>query len=99
RRVERQIAEKRPCLVLLNECHRMVREVVGNETFAAHELAVVFERRVEILAPVAGGEAVIFFKTTRVRMIRPLATVVPFAEGARRVTRRLECLRDGCLVE
>src|SRR4051812_34100966 len=77
----------------------MVRQVVGNETFAAHGLAVMLERRIEILAPVAGREAVILLKAARIRMVGPLAAIMPFAEGAGHVSGRLERFGHRSLVE
>ena len=74
------------------------REVVGDVAFAAHGLAVVFERRVEVFAPMAGGEAVVFVEAARVWMIRPLRAVVPFSKSARRVARGLECIGERLLV-
>ena len=77
----------------------MLGEIVGDVTFAADGLAVVFERRIEVFAPMAGGEAVIFLEAARVGMIRPLAAVVPFAKAPGRVTGALESLRDRSLIE
>src|SRR6187399_1186649 len=99
RRIERQITEEWLLLILLDEGERVVREIVGDVSFAAHGLTVVLERRIEVFAPVAGGKPVVFIEPARVRVVRPLAAVVPFAEGARRVTRRLEGIGNRLLVE
>ena len=99
RRVERQVAEKGPPPVFLDERHRVVGQVVGDEAFAPDQLAVVVKRRIEVAAPVARGEAVVFIEAARVGMIRILAAVVPFAKGAGRVARGLEGVGDGFLVQ
>ena len=49
----------------LDEIDGALREIVGDEALAPHGPAVVFERRVEILAPMARGEAVVFLESAR----------------------------------
>ena len=85
--------------MLLDERDGVVGEVVGDEALAVHELPVVLQRRVEVVAPVAGGEAVVLVEAAAVRMVGLLRAVVPFAEGARGVAGGLEDLRDRLLVE
>ena len=77
----------------------MVGEVVGDVALAADELAVVLQRRVEVFAPVAGGEAVVLVEAAGVGVIGLLAAVVPFAERAGGVAGGLERIGDGLLVE
>src|SRR5205085_2768529 len=93
------VAEKGPRLVFLDERQRMIREIIGHEALAAGEPVIVLQWRIEILAPVTGRETVVFLETARVRMVGPLAAIVPFAKGTRRVTGRLEGLGNGALVE
>ena len=77
----------------------MVGQVVGDVALAADGLAVVLERRVEVVAPVAGGEAVVFVEAAGVGMVGLLDAVVPLAEGAGGVAGGFERLGDGLLVE
>ena len=52
RRVEGQVAEERARRWFCSmNVQRVVGEVVGDEALAAHELAVVLQRRVEVLRP------------------------------------------------
>src|SRR5688572_1901331 len=99
RRVVRDVAEKWLSLVFIDEGQRVVGEIVGDEAFSAHWLAVAFEGWIEIFAPMTGGEAVVFFKAPGVRMIRPLAAVMPFSKGSGRVACRPKRIGDGFLVE
>src|SRR6185295_4663584 len=78
RSVERQVTKERTVFVLLDERQRVVGEVVGDVAFAAHGRAVMLEGRLEVFAPMTRSEAVVFVETARVRVIRPLAAVVPF---------------------
>src|SRR5690242_19672553 len=98
-RIERQITEELTILVLGNEIDGVISQVVGDVSFAAHQLAVMVKLRVEILPPVAGGEPIKFVKAACIGMVRKLGTVVPLAKRSRRVTRGFERLRDRHLVE
>ena len=80
--VEREVTEERTIFVLLDELHRVVRQVVRDIAFAADQLAVVIELRVEILSPVSGSKTVVFIETAGVRMIGKLRPVMPLAESA-----------------
>ncbi len=82
-----------------HELHRLVGEVVDAEAFALHEPAVVFQRRAEVVAPVAGAEAVILVKAAPVRVVGILHPVVPLAEGPGPVSARLEGVADGRLIQ
>src|SRR5262245_36978994 len=93
-RVERQIAEKRPAPALLDEANGVISEVVRGETIAADELAVVLQRRAEIVAPVSRAEPVVFVETAVVGMIRRLQPIVPFSERAGGIAGRFERLGD-----
>src|SRR5207249_2019261 len=85
-------------LVALNKRQRMVREIVRNIAPPARRLAVVIERRIEILAPMARSKTTELVEPARVRMIRPLAAIVPFAKAASGVPGGLEGLRNGPLI-
>jgi hypothetical protein len=67
----------------------------GDVAFASHNLAVVLEHGIEVVAPMARGESVVFIETAGVGMIGALGSVMPLAKRARAVTGFLECLRDG----
>ena len=95
RRVVGHITEKAIVFVFLDEGHRLVRQIVGDVAFASHNLAVVLEHGIEVVAPMARGESVVFIEAAGVGMIGALGSVMPLAKRARAVTGFLECLRDG----
>src|SRR5437764_1104119 len=97
--VEGDVTEEWALFVLLDEFDRVLGEVINDESFALNEFAVVFERRVEVAAPVAGGESVVLVEAARVGMVRPLAAVVPFAECAGGIMSGFEGVADGGFVE
>ncbi len=94
-----QIAEERPILALFYKRQGVIGQVVNDKAFAPHDLAVVFEDRVEILSPVSGTKAVEFVEAACVRMVRILCAVVPFAESRSSIASSLERVGDGFLVE
>src|SRR6185436_19795090 len=77
RHIERHITEKGTFLVPLDELDGMVGEIVRDKTASANHAPVVLQRRIEIFAPMPGGEAVVFIQAPRIRMIGPLAAVMP----------------------
>src|SRR5437868_5941775 len=85
--------------MLLDELQRVIRKIIGREPVAADELAVVLQRRAEIVAPVAGAKAVVFVKAAVVGMIGRLQTVVPFAKRPGRIAGGFERLSDRDLIE
>ena len=95
RRVVGYVTEEAIVLVFLDERYRLIRQIVGNIAFTLHNLAVVFEHGIEVVAPMARGESVIFIEAAGVGMIGALRSVMPLAKRARTVTGFLECLRDG----
>src|SRR5262245_14949577 len=99
RRVVRYIAEEWPIAIRLDEGDRLVGQIVGDVAFAAHGLAIVFKRRIEVFAPMPGREAVVFLEAARVGMVGPLAAVVPFAERAGAIAEGAKNLSESCLVQ
>src|SRR5262245_13315332 len=95
RGVVRNVAEEGLFRVLIYEGERVIGKIICNEPFAANRQAIVFEGRIVVFAPMAGGEAVVFGEAARIGMIRPLAAVVPFAKSAGGIARGLESVRDG----
>jgi hypothetical protein len=77
RRVVRDVAEERLGAMFVDEVDCLVGEIVRDVSLAADRFAVVFQRRIVILAPVTGGEAIIVLEAARVGMVWPLAAVVP----------------------
>ena len=98
RSVEGDIAEEGIVLVVLDKLHRVIRKIVDDVACPLNKFAIVIQRRAEVAAPVAGGEAVVFIKAARPWMIRILRAVVPFAKGARGIACSLEDIGDGLLV-
>ena len=99
RRVEGQVTEERAIFVLPDELHRVIGQVVDDEAFAADEPAVVLQDRAEVVAPVAGAEAVILLEAAGVRVIRILHAVVPLPERGGRIPGCPERVADGLLVQ
>ncbi len=87
RRIVRQIAEKGPIFILLDERQGVVGQIVDDVSLSSDDFAVVFEDRIEVVAPVARAEAVILIESAAVRMVGVLRAVVPFAECRRGVAR------------
>ena len=54
-------------LVLLDEGHGVFGEIIDEETLALHEDAIVFERSVEVIAPMAGAKPVGTIEATPMR--------------------------------
>lgn len=75
-----------------------VGEIVDDEPAAPDWSAVVFERWIEVFAPVALSEPVELIEAARVRMVGPLAAVVPLAETGGGVARGAESFGDGAFV-
>ena len=99
RGVKRNIAKERASLVGLDELERMVGQIIDDKSLTLHRLAVVIERRVEIGAPMAGGEAVIFVEAAGIGVIGPLGAVMPFAERGGGVPGGFEGVGNRLLVE
>ena len=101
RRIVRQVGEEGLFRLhtLLDEGHGLVGEVVDAKALSLDQFAVPLEWRAEVVAPVAGAKAVVLLETAAVRVIRVLHAVVPLAEGAGAVARRLEEIGDGGFVE
>ncbi len=72
----------------------MIGEVINDKPIASHLLAVVIQRRAEVVAPMAGGESVVLVESAVVGMVRSLRTVVPLAERTGRVASGLKRIRD-----
>ena len=98
RRVVGQVAEERIVAIVFDEFQRVVGEVVDHEAVAPNLAAIVIERRAEVVAPVSGGESVVFVEATIVGVIGGLGAVVPFAECAGGVAVGLKHVGDGGLV-
>ena len=96
---EGDVAEKRLLPVPHDEIQRLVRADIHDVALRPHHPAVLFQRRIEVLAPVPRGVAEIFREAAPRRVIRVLRAVVPFSEGSRRITRRLERIGEGFLIE
>ena len=77
----------------------MVGQIVGDVSLAADQLPVVLQDRVEVLPPVAGGEAVEFVEAAGHGMVGILGAVVPFAEGRRDVAGGVEGVGDRLFVK
>src|SRR5205823_6840151 len=91
--------EERPITMLVDEPDGPVGQVVGDEPIAGHQLAVVVERRVEVMPPVSGREAVVLVEPAAVRVVRILRPVVPLAEAGGGVAGGLELVGDRLLIE
>ncbi len=72
RRVVGEIAQEGLVFVLLHKLEGMVGEVVDDESLAPDNLAVVLENRAEIVAPVAGREAIILVEAAGVGVVASL---------------------------
>ena len=99
RRVEWQVAEERPLLIVRDKPQSVIGKVVDDETLAPNEPAVVLQHGVEVVPPVAGAESVVFVEPAGVRVIRVSHAVVPLAERAGGVPGGLEGVAEGFLVE
>ena len=97
-RRQRHVTEKWLLSIRLDELHRPPHQHVHNEALRAKRLPVVLQRWVEILTPVTTCVAHILLKPTSIRMIRPLAAIVPFAEGPRGITACQKAVGDGLLI-
>ncbi|MBA7668601.1 hypothetical protein ES703_76714 [subsurface metagenome] len=97
--VIRQVAEKRPVFVVLDERHGVFGQIVNDVPLSSHDSPVVFEDWVEIISPVPGAESVVFVEAAGVRMVGILGAVVPFPKSCRSVPSRLERLANRFLVE
>ena len=82
--------EERLGSMVLDEPDGAVGEVVGDVTVAPDEAAVVVQRGVEVVPPVARGEAVELVESPGVGMVGRLRAVVPLAEGRGGVARVVE---------
>jgi hypothetical protein len=101
RRVVREITEQglAGAGVLTQEGDGPVGQIIGDVALALDRLAVVVERRVEVLTPVTGGEAIVLLEAAAVGVVGVLRAVVPLAEAAGGVAGRLERFGDRPLVE
>jgi len=97
--VEGNVAEERAILAAPDEVNRMVREIVRDVSLSLNRLAVVFERRIEVCAPMPRAESVELLETAAVGMVRVLGAIVPLAEGAGAIAGRLESISNGFFVE
>src|SRR5207247_2450582 len=78
---------------------RVIGEIVGGEAVAANEVAVVLQRRAEVVAPVARAEAVVIVEAAVVGVIGRLQAVVPFAISCGSIAGRFERLGDRLFVK
>ncbi len=99
RRVEWQVTEKRLLAAPAHELESVIGQVVGEVALAPDQRPVVVEFSIEILAPVAGREAIIFIKAAGVWVVGELAAVMPLAECTGGVAGLFECLGDGRLIQ
>ena len=72
-------------------------DVIGQETGAGYDATVVVHHGVEVVAPMAGGEAIELVETTGIGMERALAAVVPFPKTSGGIAGGFENIRDGFL--
>ncbi len=89
-RVERQVTKETVVAIGFDERQCVVGQVVADKSATAHEPAVLLERGVEIISPMARAESVELVKTPGVGVIRILRSVVPLAERPHRIARALE---------
>ena len=94
RRIVGDVTKKRLIPMLLDEAQRMIGEIVNHITLAADSSAVVVQWWTEVVAPMAGGEAVEFVEAAIIRVIRCLCAIVPLSKSARGVTGLLENIGD-----
>ena len=94
RRGEGDEAEKRPGAVFGDEPQGVVGQYIHDVALGWAHDPVLLERRVEILAPVAGRVAAESFEPAGERVVGPLAAVMPLAEDPGGVTRRPEGVGD-----
>ena len=94
RRVVRDIDKKRLLPIPFHERHRLIRKVVDDKSLASDNSSIVFQHRAVVVTPVARAKTVVFFKPTRIRVIRVLHPVMPFTKGRRRITSRLKGLAN-----
>ena len=99
RRVIRKIQKKRGLLIIPDKCQRMVGQVIRYESLTMSNLSIMLQYRVPIIAPMARTETIKLLKTTGIRMIRILCTIMPFPKTTCRITRRLEIIRYRPLVK
>ena len=58
-----------------------VREVVDHKPLALNDSSVMFQRRTEVVSPMARAESIVFIKAAPVRVVWILHSIVPFPEG------------------
>ena len=98
-RGEGHVAEKRFRAMALDEVEGAVGADIDDVAGGADHTAVFLEGRVEVFAPMAGGVAEVFVEAAGLRVVGPLAAVVPFAEGAGGVAGGFEGVGEGFFVE
>ena len=74
-------------------------EVVDDVAVATDFFSVVIQGWAEVVAPMAGGEAVVFVEASVVGMVGRLCAVVPFAERSGGIAGGLEDIGDGGLIQ
>ena len=99
RRIVGKIDKERLILVCFNEVHRSIRKVVDDKAISFYDLAIVFQHRAVVVAPMPGAESVILIESPRVWMVRGLHSVVPLSEGRCLVSVISEYFSDGDFIE
>ena len=68
--------------MLADEGDGVIGQVIRHVAIAGHDVAVAVHHRVEVVAPMAGGEPVKFVKSAAVWVVGVLRSVVPLAEAS-----------------
>ena len=82
REIVGNVTEKRALLILLDEGHGMVGQIICYEAVAPDHFPVVIHLGVEIVPPMPRAKPIKFLKSARIRVIRVLRSVMPFPKSA-----------------
>ena len=85
--------------MLLDKAQRTICADIDDIAVRAYHAPVLFQRCIEILAPMTGGMPEVFIKATCRRMVWPLTAIVPFAKRPCGITGSLEGIRDGFFIQ
>ncbi len=96
---ERHVADKRFRRVAVDEVECLVRAEVHDVARLAHHSTVLFEGRIEVLAPMPRTVPVVLVEPACHQVVRPLAAVVPLAECSRHIARRVKSVGDGAFIQ
>ena len=97
--VEGYIAKERVRRVIANEFDRMIGEVICDKALASDGLAVSFQGRGEVVAPVPRAKPIELVKASGVGVVGVLRPVVPFAEGTCGIAMTLEPIGQGGFIQ